>query len=145
MRIDYPAVAPQALQALGAVAKYLASTGMSPKLRALVELRVSQINGCAYCCDMHTHEARAAGEAQQRLDTLVAWRETTLFDDRERAALAWAEAVTELHPRHVPDDVFVMMQQHFSEKEIVDLTVAIAMMNTWNRMAISMRTPPRPR
>jgi AhpD family alkylhydroperoxidase len=105
-------------------------------------LRTSQINGCSYCVDLHSREARAAGEGQQRLDCLPVWRETELYDERERAALAWAESVTLVSQTGVPDDVFEELQRHFSEKEIVDLTFIVASMNAWNRMAISFRQGP---
>lgn len=128
-RIAYRQVAPEATQSLAATASYLASTAIEPKLRALVELRVSQINGCAYCVDMHSHQARQAGEAQQRLDCLPVWRETSLFNERERAALNWAESVTLVSETHVADSVYEEALQHFSEKDLVDLTFIVAVMN----------------
>jgi AhpD family alkylhydroperoxidase len=145
LRIAYNKVAPEAVKALGATRTYLGSSGIDPRLRALVELRVSQINGCAYCVDLHTQQARHAGEGQQRLDCLPVWRETTFFDDRERAALAWAESVTLVAETRVPDDVFEQARQHFSEKELVDLMLVVAAMNAWNRMAISFRQGPEQR
>lgn len=144
-RIDYVQVAPDAVKALAATRPYFAASAIEPRLRALVELRVSQINGCAYCLDLHSCEARRAGEAQQRLDCLPAWRETPLFDDRERAALAWAESVTLVSQTGVPDAVFEEARRHFSEKDLVDLTFVIAPMNAWNRVAISFRQGPVPR
>lgn len=141
-RIDYKRVAPEAVQALGATKPYIQSTDVTPRLRALLELRTSQINGCSYCVDLHSREARAAGEGQQRLDCLPVWRETELYDDRERAALAWAESVTLVSQTGVPDEVFEELQRRFSEKEIVDLTLIVASMNAWNRMAISFRQGP---
>ncbi|HWE97470.1 MAG TPA: carboxymuconolactone decarboxylase family protein [Tepidisphaeraceae bacterium] len=141
-RIRYAKVAPKALESLGAPGTYLATASIPAKLRHLIELRVSQINGCAYCVDKHVMEARAAGETQQRLDCLIVWRETTLFDEKERAALQWAEAVTALAPDHVSDASFDEVRRHYSELEVVDLTVIVAMMNAWNRLAISMRTTP---
>jgi AhpD family alkylhydroperoxidase len=108
----------------------------------LLKLRESQINGCAYCIDMHSIDARAAGETEQRLYALDAWRETPFFDDRERAALAWIEAVTLVSRGHVPDAVYDEARKHFSEKEIVDLTYLASTINAWNRIAVSMRAVP---
>ncbi|MBL9161175.1 MAG: carboxymuconolactone decarboxylase family protein [Planctomycetaceae bacterium] len=144
-RIVYKRVAPEAVKALGATKFYLDTTEITPRLRALLELRTSQINGCAYCVDLHSREARAAGEGQQRLDCLPVWRETELYDERERAALAWAESVTLVSETGVPDDVFEELQRRFSEKEIVDLTFIVASMNAWNRIAISFRQGPAKR
>src|SRR6188768_4039102 len=141
-RLAYYQVAPDAVKQLSATRPYIESTNIEPRLRALVELRASQINACAYCVDMHSREARETGETQQRLDCLVVWRETTFFDDRERAALAWAEAVTLVSETHVPDDVYEQALQHFSEKDLVDLTLIIAVINAWNRIAISFRANP---
>jgi len=141
-RIAYYHVAPDAVKALGATRPYIESSGIPPRLRALVELRVSQINGCAYCVDMHSREVRQAGEAQQRLDCLPVWRETSFFDDRERAALAWAESVTLVTQTGVPDAVYDEARKHYSERELVDLTLIVAVMNAWNRMAISFRHGP---
>jgi AhpD family alkylhydroperoxidase len=141
-RIDYKRVAPEAVKALAATKFYIDTTEITPRLRALVELRTSQINGCSYCVDLHSREARAAGEGQQRLDCLPVWRETDLYDERERAALAWAESVTLVSQTGVPDDVFEEVRRHFSEKELVDLTLIIASMNAWNRIAISFRQGP---
>jgi AhpD family alkylhydroperoxidase len=141
-RIDYKRVAPEAVKALAATKFYIDTTEITPRLRALVELRTSQINGCSYCVDLHSREARAAGEGQQRLDCLPVWRETDLYDERERAALAWAESVTLVSQTGVPDDMFEEARRHFSEKELVDLTLIIASMNAWNRIAISFRQGP---
>ncbi|BBO35450.1 carboxymuconolactone decarboxylase family protein [Lacipirellula parvula] len=141
-RLDYARVAPEAVKALAATRPYIQSTAISPRLRALVELRTSQINGCAYCVDMHSREARAAGEVQQRLDCLPVWRETDLYDDRERAALAWAESVTLVSQTGVPDEAFAEVRRHFEEKDVVDLTLIIGAMNAWNRLAISFRQGP---
>jgi len=144
-RIDYRAVAPEAVQALSSVGKYLHSAKFDPKLKALVELRVSQINGCAYCLNLHTQEARALGENQQRLDCLSAWRETELYTPREQAALAWAEALTLISETHAPDYLYAEATRHFSEKELVDLSMVIVSMNAWNRLAIGFHkeVPPR--
>jgi AhpD family alkylhydroperoxidase len=141
-RPTYYQVAPDAVKALSATRPYIASSGVEPRLRALVELRVSQINGCAYCVDMHSREARHAGETQQRLDCLPVWRETPFFDGRERAAPAWAESVTLVPQTGVPDAVYEEVRKHFSEKELVDLKLVVAVMNAWNRMAISFRQGP---
>jgi AhpD family alkylhydroperoxidase len=135
-RLDYLAAAPQAIQALGSVGKYLHAEKFDPKLKALVELRVSQINGCAYCLNVHTQEARALGETQQRLDCLSAWRETAFYTEREQAALAWAESLTLIAERHAPDDVYQAASKYLPEKELVDLTMVIVNMNAWNRLAI---------
>jgi AhpD family alkylhydroperoxidase len=140
-RLDYLAAAPQAVQALGSVGKYLHAEKFDPKLKALVELRVSQINGCAYCLSIHTQEARALGESQQRLDCLSAWRETSFYSEREQAALAWAESLTLIAETHAPNDVYQTATQHFSDKELVDLTMVIVNMNAWNRIAIGFHKP----
>jgi len=146
MRIDHRQVAPGAIKALSGLNAYHEREGaIEPKLRYLIELRVSQINGCAFCVDKHSQEAREVGETQQRLDCLPAWREVLFFDDRERAALDWAEAVTLIAQSHVPDDVYEQARQHFSEKELVDLTMIVVDMNAWNRLAISFRKAPAPR
>lgn len=144
-RISYVKVAPDTVEALTAGGASLKNSGIDAKLRALVELRTSQINGCAYCVDLHSREARHAGESQQRLDCLIVWRETTFFDDRERAALAWAEAVTRVAETGVPDDVYEEVCKHFSEREVVDLTHIVALMNAWNRMSISFKNVPAKR
>ena len=141
-RIAYYQVAPDAVKSLSATRTYIESSSIEPRLRALVELRTSQINGCAYCVDMHSREARQAGETQQRLDCLPVWRETSFFDEQERAALAWAESVTRLAETGVPDAVFEQAKAQFNEKELVDLTLIISVMNAWNRMAISFRQGP---
>jgi AhpD family alkylhydroperoxidase len=135
-RLDYLAAAPQAVQALSSVSKYLHAEKFDPNVKALVELRVSQINGCAYCLSQHTQEARALGESQQRLDCLSAWRETTFYTEREQAALAWAESLTLISQTHAPEDTYQEAAKHFSGKELVDLTMVIVNMNAWNRIAI---------
>ena len=141
-RIDYRKYAQEPLQQLLTIEKYIAESGLEPKLIHLIKMRASQINGCAYCLDMHSIDARAAGESEQRLYTLEAWRETPFFSERERAALAWTEAVTLISQTHAPDDVYAEMQKNFSEKEIVDLTLLAAMINLWNRVAVSTRAVP---
>ena len=119
--------------------------GARASLRHLIWLRVSQINGCAYCVDLHTHEALHDGESLQRLNCLVTWAETPLFSDRERSALAWAEALTKVSETHAPDEVYEKVRAHFEDKELVDLTLMIASMNAWNRMAIGFRRQPAQR
>jgi len=141
-RIDYRKFAQGALNPMFALEKYIAESGLEPKLVHLVKMRASQINGCAYCLDMHSIDARAVGETEQRLYTLDAWRETPFFTDRERAALAWTEAVTLIAQTHAPDDVYADLQKHFTEKEIVDLTFVVGTINLWNRLAISTRAVP---
>jgi AhpD family alkylhydroperoxidase len=141
-RIDYRKFAQEPLKHLLALEKYIAESGLDLKLVHLLKMRASQINGCAYCLDMHSIDARAAGESEQRLYTLEAWRETSFFSERERAALAWTESVTLISQTHAPDDVYADLQKHFTEKEIVDLTLVVAMINLWNRIAISTRALP---
>lgn len=141
-RIDYRKYAQQPLQSMLALEKYISESGLDPKLVHLVKMRASQINGCAYCLDMHSLDARAEGESEQRLYTLDAWRETPFFTDRERAALAWTEALTLISHTHAPDDVYDEVKKQFSEKEIVDLTFVIGTINLWNRLAISLRAVP---
>jgi len=142
-RINYRKSHPKVLEELGGLYKHLQT--IDPKLRALVELRVSQINGCVYCVDLHSNQAREAGEKQQRLDCLPAWRECPFYDERERAAFAWAEALTHISETGAPDDVYDALREHFSETEIVDLTFIISLMNTWNRVAIGFRALPSER
>ncbi len=141
-RIEYDKAAPDGVKAMGGLEGYVRRCGLEPALLELVKLRASQINGCAYCIDMHTKDASAHGETEQRLYALTAWRETPFFNDRERAALAWAEAVTEVADTHVPDEVYESARRHFSDKELVDLTLAVAAINSWNRLAISFRKVP---
>jgi AhpD family alkylhydroperoxidase len=141
-RIDSRKYGQQPLQTMLALEKYITESGLEPKLLHLVHMRASQINGCAYCLDMHSIDARAEGESEQRLYTLDAWRETPFFSDRERAALAWTEALTLISQTHAPDDVYNELKRHFSEKEIVDLTFAVGTINLWNRLAISLRAVP---
>jgi len=141
-RIDYLKYAHEAQKAMYALEKYLAGCGLEHKLQHLLKLRASQINGCAYCIDMHSKDARAVGESEQRLYELDAWREAPFYTDRERAALAWTEAVTLVSQSHVPDSVYEELKKHFSEKEIVDLTILATTINMWNRLAISTRAVP---
>ena len=111
-------------------------TSIAPRMRAMIELRVSQINGCAYCVDLHSTEARDAGETRQRLDCLTVWRDVAFFSDAEKAALAWAEAITQVAEQGAHDDLYAALLTHFTELQIVDLTLIIAQMNAWNRVAI---------
>jgi AhpD family alkylhydroperoxidase len=141
-RIDYRKFVQQPIKSLLDLEKYLAGCGLKHKLLHLIKMRASQINGCAYCLDMHSLDARAEGETEQRLYTLDAWEETPFFTDRERAALAWTEAVTRVSETHVPDSVYEEVKKHFSEQELVDLTLALGMINLWNRLAISTRAVP---
>ncbi|WP_366937339.1 carboxymuconolactone decarboxylase family protein [Alicyclobacillus sp.] len=141
-RIDYGRVAPGAVKAMQGLEQYLRGSGLEHSLLELVKTRASQINGCAYCIDMHTKDARAAGETEQRLYALSAWRETPFFTERERAALAWTEAVTNVTDGHVPDEVYTWARSQFSEEELVNLTMAVIAINGWNRLAISMRAVP---
>jgi AhpD family alkylhydroperoxidase len=141
-RIDYTKYAQDAQKALFALEKYIAACGLDHKLIHLLKLRASQINGCAYCVDMHSKDARALGETEQRLYELNAWRETPFYTDQERAALEWTESLTLVSQTHVPDEAFEQLKKHFSEKEIVDLSILIGLINMWNRLAISMRVVP---
>jgi len=140
--IEFTKAAPQAAAAMFGLERYLRSSGLEASLLNLVRLRASQINGCAYCHDMHSKDARAHGETEQRLYTLDAWRETPFFSARERAALAWTEALTLLPQTHAPDDVYSEASSQFSEKELVDLTLLIVAIYGWYRIAVGFRAPP---
>ena len=141
-RVHYARVAPGIYEAMLGLMSYLRKSGLDESLVNLVSLRASQINGCAYCIDMHWKDAREAGESEQRLYGLPAWRETPFFSGRERAGLAWIEAVTLVSNAHVPDSVYDEAKAHFSEKELVDLTYLAATINAWNRLAIALRSVP---
>ena len=141
-RLAYAQVRQEAVRAMYAVENYARNCGLEHKLLELVKLRASQINGCAYCIDMHTKDARAEGETEQRLYALSAWAETPFYTERERAALAWTEAVTQVSTSQVPDAVYELARKQFGEKEMVDLTMAIIAINGWNRLAISFRAVP---
>ena len=141
MRLNYAVVAPEAIKAMMGLEQAVKDMGLEPKLFHLVKLRASQINGCAFCINMHNREARADGETQQRLDLLSVWRETNFFDERERAALAWTEALTLISETNAPDAEYEAIAAVFDEKERVALTLAIAAINGWNRFAIGFRTP----
>jgi AhpD family alkylhydroperoxidase len=141
-RIDHTKVSPKAIEAMFGLERYVSQSGLSKNLLDLVRLRVSQINGCAFCIDMHTKELREAGESEQRLYLLDAWRDSPFYDDKERAALAWAEAVTLVTEGHVPDEIHDQARSQFSEQELVDLTIALVAINGWNRLNIGFRTVP---
>lgn len=139
-RLQIDKVAPEALKALLQVSAYINNhSGLEPSLLHLLYLRASQINGCAWCIDMHTKDARALGETEQRLYLVSAWREAPFYTERERAALAWTEAVTLVAKDHVPDDMYAEVKQHFTDKELVNLTLAIAQINVWNRFNVAFR------
>lgn len=139
-RIDYTKVGSGALRAMYGLEKYLAESTMEASLRELVKLRASQINGCAYCIDMHWKDARAAGESEQRLYGLAAWREAPYYSERERAALAWTEELTLVAEHHVSDELYEQTRRQFGEQELIDLTLAVVTINAWNRIAISFRS-----
>ncbi|MEP6945570.1 MAG: carboxymuconolactone decarboxylase family protein [Acidobacteriota bacterium] len=141
-RLDYSSAAPGSAQAMYKLEKFVKESGLEDSLLELIKTRVSQINGCAFCLDMHTKDARARGETEQRLYALNAWRETPFFTDRERAALAWAETVTLVAETHVPDSEYGSAREQFDEGELVNLTMAVIAINGWNRLAISFREPP---
>lgn len=141
-RLNPMTAAPEAYKHLAALEQYFAACGLEPGLIHLIKLRASQINGCAYCIDMHWKDSRASGETEQRLYGLDAWEESPYYSERERAALAWTEAVTRISETHVPDSVYEIAKAQFSEKEIADLTWVVAAINAWNRVAISFRSPP---
>jgi AhpD family alkylhydroperoxidase len=140
-RINAYEKAPGAFKALFGASAYLNKSSIEKNLIELIDYRVSQINGCAYCLDMHSKDLRHGGETEQRIYMISAWRETDLYTSREKAALGWAEAVTELKDREVSEDVYQAALKEFSEGELVDLTLAITMINTWNRFNIAFRTP----
>ena len=140
-RMDYRKASPEGAKAMGELHAFLRTCGLEHYLLELVKLRASQINGCAHCIDMHTKELRADGESEQRLYLLDAWRESPFYNDKERAALAWAEAVTKLEKKNVPDDVYEEALSQFSEEELIDLTMAVIGINSWNRINIAFHTP----
>lgn len=141
-RLDYQKVLPEGMRAIYALNRYCETIGLEHKLLKLVKVRASQINGCAYCIDMHTKEARSGGETEQRLYGLSAWRETSYYTDRERAALALTETVTLIATNPVSDEIYQQARQQFNEEELVKLIIAINMINVWNRLVITFRTPP---
>ena len=147
-RLDYAAISPEGVESVRALERHVRRSPLDRRLVELVKIRASQLNGCAYCLDMHTKDARALGETEQRLYTLSAWRETPFFDERERAALAWTEAVTKVGDG-IEDALYASVREHFSEPEIVDLTFAVVAINGWNRLSVAFgRVPgtyqPRP-
>ncbi len=141
-RLNYAKAAAGVYDAMDALDQYLSKCGLDESLLNLVRLRASQINGCAYCLDMHWKDLRAIGEKEQRLCSLDAWRECPYYSDRERAALAWTEAVTLITNGHVPEAIYEEVRSHFSEKELSDLTLAVATINAWNRLSIAARLVP---
>jgi AhpD family alkylhydroperoxidase len=142
MRVDYQKAAPDAVKAMYGLSNYVKNCSIEENLRLLVELRVSLINGCAFCIDLHSNELRAAGELQQRIELVSVWEEVPFYTNREKAALKWAETLTRVSQNHVPDEVFEEVSPHFTETELVDLTMVIVGMNAWNRIAISFRQVP---
>lgn len=141
-RLNYGKAAPGVYTAMDALDQYVQDCGLERPLILLVQLRASQINGCAYCIDMHWKDLRAIGETEQRLYSLDAWRECPYYSERERAALAWTEAVTLISAGHAADEVYESVHRHFSEKELSDMTLVIAAINAWNRLSISARLVP---
>lgn len=138
-RINFKELVPAAYRAMLALETYVHQSGIEESLLKLVKMRASQVNGCAYCLDMHSKDARAAGETEQRLYVLPAWREAPFYSDRERAALAWTEALTLVSETHVPDDVYEIARAQFSDTELVNLTMAVVAINGWNRLEVSFR------
>ncbi len=141
-RLDYKKASPGGYKAMLALNHFVETCGLERSLLELIKTRASQINGCAYCLNMHTRDARAAGETEQRLYVLEAWREAPYYSDRERAALAWTEALTLLSETNAPDDVYEEARRHFSEEELANLTWAIVVINGWNRVSVGFRVPP---
>jgi AhpD family alkylhydroperoxidase len=142
-RLNYMAVAPELMQSMRALETAVAASGLEHDLMLLVKIRASQINGCAFCIKMHTKDARAHGQSEERLYLLDAWRESPVYTDRERAALAWTEALTLVSETHAPDEDYEVVRTHFSEPEQVKLTLLIAAINSWNRISIGFRSMPR--
>lgn len=136
-RLDFFATAPELMKTVAALNKAVENSGLERSLLHLIKLRASQINGCSFCVDMHSREARHDGESEQRLYLVAAWKESPLFTPRERAAFAWVEAVTRIADAGVPEDLYAATLEHFSEEELVKLTVATGMINTWNRLCVS--------
>ena len=141
-RLDYTKASPEALKLMLQLEALVRRSGIDAKLLELMKIRASQLNGCAYCIDMHTKDSRFKGETEQRIYALDAWRETPFYTENERAALAWTEALTNIQDGHAPDAVFQELRSHFSEEEIVTLTLAVTIINTWNRIAIGFRMVP---
>ena len=141
VRLDFARIAPEAVRAQLGLEAYVRGSGLEPSLIELVKLRASMINGCAYCVDMHTKDARFAGEREQRLYAVSVWREAPFFTPRERAALSWTDALTDMAHTDVSDDLFHEVRPHFSDRELVDLTMVVVTINGWNRLSVSFRTP----
>ncbi len=141
MRLNYQDVLPKAVEAMAGLEDVVAESTLEPELLELVKMRASQLNGCAYCLDMHSKDARARGEDERRLHVLAAWREAPFYNDRERAALAWCEALTLLPQTGAPGEVYERLRAHFDEEETVALTVAVVAINGWNRFAVGFRSP----
>ena len=142
-RLEAPKISPGAYHAMLSLEMWVRkSSKIEPSLLELIKMRASQINGCAYCIDMHSKDARAEGETEQRLYALSAWRETPFFSERERAALAWTEAVTLVSEGHVPDEVYAEARERFTEEELVNLTMAVVTINGWNRLSVAFRAVP---
>lgn len=142
-RLNMTQAAPDAYQAMRTLSGYAKTSGLEPSLYELINIRVSQMNGCAFCLNMHARDARAHGETEARLHLLAAWREAPVFTERERAALAWAEALTRLGPDGVPDEIYDAARRQFSEEEMVKLSLAVAVINSWNRLMVGFRVPPQ--
>ncbi len=145
MRLNYGAIAPEATKALAGVNAALLRAGLDKRLMDLIFLRVSQINGCAYCVDLHARDLRLAGESNERLDGLAGWRESPYFTEPEKAALEWAEALTHVEVTHAPDAAYEPLARHYNDKQVANITYAIALMNAWNRVAIGFHHGPEPR
>lgn len=141
-RIDFYKVSPESIKAMMSLETFVNNCSLDKSLRDLIKIRVSQINGCVFCVDMHCADALNAGETQRRLNAIVVWHEASFFTDAERAALAWAESVTLVSETHAPDELYEDLLEYFSEKEVVELTMAIVTINSWNRLAISFRKMP---
>ena len=141
-RLNYAKASPEGMRAMRDLQEHVDGCGLDRKLMELVKMRASQINGCAYCLDMHSKDARAIGETEQRLYVLNAWRESPFYSERERAALAWTEALTRISEDEVSDELYAEVSQQFDEKELVELTLAIIAINAWNRLAVATRMRP---
>ena len=141
-RLNFYKAGPNAMKAMLGLEEHIGKSSLEKPLMELVRLRASQINGCAFCVDMHSSDARKAGESERRLATVVAWRETQLFTDRDRAALECTESLTRVEQTHVPDDVWERVKPHFTPEELVDLTLLVGAINSWNRFAIAFRKQP---
>ncbi len=140
MRLDWAKVSPDALKAMLAVQGFTDRSSLDHKLIELIKIRASQINGCAYCLDMHTKDALAIGESDQRLHVLAAWREAPFYSEKERAALAWCESLTEISEKGAPENLFKELQKHFTNEQIVEITLAVIVINGWNRLAVAFES-----